>query len=531
MGSLLERGARQTRAANLTLRCMVVAALGAFACGDDEAPKPSLDAGLGSATISDGAISPMDSAVPLDASLALNFTPTWHEHVAPILSEKCSSCHKDNGIGPFSMKEYASTKKFADLMVDAVESGRMPPFLALETPECVPRNKFANDTRLTPYQLSVLRAWAAADAPEGDRARAATLPPPPATELAREDVVMPLPAPIVVERNSKGDIHTCVIVDPRLTKDEYVVGRQITAGNAKVLHHVVTYVVQPKRTDGTAVSKAEMDTQLRATKGAGIGERYDCFGGPALDKTGLAFEMLGAWAPGATPTGSPPDSGQPISKDSLVVLDVHYHPLASGPETDSATKLSLQLAEGIPKQIAKPILLGNFEGRKDFAPGTGDLVKQPDEAAAEFLIPAGKKNHVEEMTWTWKLPLAPLRVYFAGTHMHYVGRDLQVTLENTTPAAGELASECLVRTPKWDFNWQNGYSYDASFEQLPVMNDGDVLRIRCVYDNTMENPFLAKALEDQGKTSPVDVRLGEDTLDEMCLASIGIVYPNAAAAP
>ena len=43
--------------------------------------------------------------------------------------------------------------------------------------------------------------------------------------------------------------------------------------------------------------------------------------------------------------------------------------------------------------------------------------------------------------------------------------------------------------------------------------------------------FLAKALDEQGKADPIDVKLGEDTLDEMCLASIGIVYPNVAPTP
>jgi hypothetical protein len=132
------------------------------------------------------------------------------------------------------------------------------------------------------------------------------------------------------------------------------------------------------------------------------------------------------------------------------------------------------------------------------------------------------------MTWTWLLPNAPfgIRAYSAGTHMHYVGRSMSVQLENTTPAAGEPARECLVETPRWDFNWQGGYSYLAPYEQLPLMNPGDVIRMRCIYDNTLKNKFLAQALEDQGQAAPVDVALGEDTLDEMCLASIGLIYPN-----
>ena len=58
------------------------------------------------------------------------------------------------------------------------------------------------------------------------------------------------------------------------------------------------------------------------------------------------------------------------------------------------------------------------------------------------------------------------------------------------------------------------------------MRSGDVLRMRCTYDNTLANPHLRPALDDQDLDEPVDVELGEDTLDEMCLIGIGIIVPN-----
>ena len=457
--------------------------------------------------------------------------PTWHGHIAPIVVKRCSACHTRGGVGPFPLDSYAAAAPLAGSMVEAVDSGRMPPFLADETDACTPRHAYADDTRLTSEQKALLREWASSGAPEGDARRAAAIERPRALGLAREDAVMQLPSPIAVEHGSHGDLHTCLIVDPKLARDVYVVGRHITPGNDKVLHHVVTYVLKPQRADATGarVSRDQMLEALRATKGVGIGERYDCFGGPGLDATGLASEQLGAWAPGAAPTLSPPDSGQPVAKDALVVMDLHYHPIAQR-EEDRDTKLSLMFADARPALVSFPIFLGNFTDRFELPSGFGELVKQPGESAAEFKIPAGAKNHVEEMSWTWMLPNAPpgqgVRAYFAGTHMHYVGRDMMVQLENTSPAPGESPRECLVHTPRWDFNWQRGYGWQATYDKLPLMNRGDVVRMRCVYDNTMDNPFLARALAEQGLTAPVDVRLGEDTLDEMCLATIGLIYPN-----
>ena len=45
----------------------------------------------------------------------------------------------------------------------------------------------------------------------------------------------------------------------------------------------------------------------------------------------------------------------------------------------------------------------------------------------------------------------------------------------------------------------------------------------------ISEPMLEQARErvaDQGLDAPVEVPLGDDTLDEMCLAGIGIIYPN-----
>jgi hypothetical protein len=464
------------------------------------------------------------SGATMDAGVDPN-APTWHKDIAPLVIAKCSGCHKEGGIAPFSMETYASSKPFALAMAKAVEAGTMPPFLAQETDGCQPKHKWKNDIRLSAEQKQLLRAWADADAPEGDAASAAPVTEPLAVQLEREDVIMPIPREMVIE--GKKDLHSCMIVDPKLTKEEYVIGRLITAGNHKVLHHVVSYVIQPGTVDGRPRTKTELEALLKAEKGVGIGGIYDCFGGPAITST--TTEMLDAWAPGGLPNMAPPNAGQPINQHSLVLLDVHYHPTAK-PERDSTTKLSLMLATSKPAFVARTLLLGNFEdmrmfGAADTSGGVGSLIQQPDEAQPEFMIPPNVQGHIEEMTWTWRLPLGGIRVTAMGTHMHYVGRKMRVRLEHKTPVMSEDKEECLIETPSWDFNWQRGYAYDAVYEQLPEMRDGDVLKLRCEFDNSMKNRFVVQALADQSLTAPVEVRLGEDTLDEMCLASLGIMYP------
>ncbi|HKP58542.1 MAG TPA: hypothetical protein VJV78_17570 [Polyangiales bacterium] len=452
---------------------------------------------------------------------------SWQADIAPIVHEKCTQCHQDGGIAPFSMQEYATVKGWASAMADAVEQDLMPPFLAQETDACKPRRPWYDDLRLSDHQKSLLRRWARAGAPEMPRAEATHaphLPARPIPRLEREDVIMRLPEPIVV--SGARDIHTCVVVDPGLEKDSYVVGRTITAGNAKVLHHVVTYVIEPGKTaEGAPRDKSQLEAVLRERKGIGAGDRYDCFGGPGLN--GLTTTMLDAWAPGAMPNISPPGSAQLVDKDALVLLDVHYHPTGQS-ETDADTKLSLMLTDERPELINQIILVGNAQKeREEYPEGVSELVRQPGEVQAEFVIPPDVTDHVEDMSWTFKLPPGfQLKVYAAGTHMHYVGRDMQVRLEHTDTTSDADREECLIQTPKWNFNWQRGYAYDAQYAELPTIKNGDKLKLHCLYDNTMQNRFVAQALHERDMNAPVEVKLGEDTLDEMCVGAIGVLYPN-----
>ena len=85
-------------------------------------------------------------------------------------------------------------------------------------------------------------------------------------------------------------------------------------------------------------------------------------------------------------------------------------------------------------------------------------------------------------------------------------------------------NECFFSSPRYDFNWQRIYEYDAPIDDLPVVRPGDVLRFECVYDNSLGNAAVADALTYQGLDSPIDVQLGSTTLDEMCLLVLQTLY-------
>ncbi|MBL4683875.1 MAG: hypothetical protein JKY37_04745 [Nannocystaceae bacterium] len=164
---------------------------------------------------------------------------------------------------------------------------------------------------------------------------------------------------------------------------------------------------------------------------------------------------------------------------------------------------------------ARLSLVGNAAGGDALQPGPND------DNGVEFLIPAGVSAHTESMRFTIPDGFPQLRVFSVGSHMHYAGVDMLIEVER--PSGDD---ECLLQTPTYKFEWQRSYTYDADINAVPRLQAGDVLTLRCTYNNTMDNPSLAEALRQAGKDEPQDIVLGDETNDEMCLAVIGTVFPN-----
>ena len=145
-----------------------------------------------------------------------------------------------------------------------------------------------------------------------------------------------------------------------------------------------------------------------------------------------------------------------------------------------------------------------------------------------FVIPAGKKGHTETLRHTLGKAGAPspdIRLLGLGTHMHYVGTDMTIQLDRASTKNGDPQQECLLGTPRWSFDWQRLYMIDQPIESLPQVHLGDVVTMKCTYDNSMGNPFVVEALAEQGLAAPKDVVLGETTLDEMCLGVFMTLFP------
>jgi hypothetical protein len=415
---------------------------------------------------------------------------TWHQHIAPLVAERCAGCHTDGGLG-FDLTDPAVAVPLASAIAQATGDRLMPPWHATPIADCAPTRPWAHDWRLTDPQIALFAEWAAAGAPLGDPDTAAPLAPPSTESLAQVDHVLVPDTPY--SSGSAADEFWCYSLDPALLEDTWVTGFEVVPDNRAIAHHALLFLDEAGESE--------------ALGGADGG--YPCTGGAM---TSEAAPLLATWIPGAPPTLAPEGAATVIPAGSRLVLQMHYHPSGEAGLRD-ATEVHLQTTPDAPAAEFRQALIGNAQ--------TAEAGLQPGEAddgAPRFLIPAGAAAHVEDIRVTLADGIPALKVARVGAHMHYVGTELALWVER--PTSGP---ECLLANPGWDFDWQRSYSYDVPLAEAPVVQGGDTIRVRCTYNNTLDHDGTRRALTDAGLDAPVDVGLGEGSLDEMCLAVVGYV--------
>ncbi|MHC4846168.1 MAG: redoxin domain-containing protein, partial [Planctomycetota bacterium] len=170
--------------------------------------------------------------------------PSYARDVAPILLAKCGVCHREGGIGPWSLSDHDTVRGWSAMMRETILTRRMPPWHA--DPHI---GRFANDRSLSPAQSRTLLDWIDAGAPRGDGpdplVEADTATPPPKWALGEPDLILPvpeqqLPATGLIE-------YRYADIEIPFDHDVWVVAADLQPGNPKVLHHGFAILDRPDR--------------------------------------------------------------------------------------------------------------------------------------------------------------------------------------------------------------------------------------------------------------------------------------------
>jgi hypothetical protein len=398
------------------------------------------------------------------AEAAVNFA----EHIAPIVFDRCASCHRPGEVGPFSLLTYNEVRKKARLIQQVTERRTMPPWHPAPG-----HGEFRNERRLSDTQIATIKRWVESGMAEGDANKLPKTPEfPEGWQLGKPDLVVTMDRAYEVPATGR-DIYRNFVLPLNLTEDKWVTAIELRPSARKVVHHVLYFL----DTSGRA----------RARDGQGGQPGYSGSG------FGLGARSVGGWAAGRTADHLPLGLGLPFPKGSDLILSTHFHP--SGKVEHEKTTVGLYFARKKPERTHVVFQVPPFFG-----------------IASGIDIPAGKKDFAIRARHTVPVDIELVTIH---GHAHYICESMKAVA--TLPDGG---SKPLLWIPKWDFNWQDSYTYKTPV-RLPK---GTVIDVELIYNNSADNPA-------NPFNPPRRIRWGEQTTNEMGSIIIGCVAVNESDVP
>src|SRR5438270_2886291 len=267
--------------------------------------------------------------------------PTFYKDILPILQNHCQSCHRSGEVAPMPLGTYEQTRPWAHQIVHAVEMRMMPPWFA------DPRyGHFANDNSLTSEQISIISAWAEANAPAGDPHDA----PPPRKwttgwNIPQADLVLKMPHPVQIPADGEVE-YAYEIVPTHFGQDRWVQMSEFRPGSPAHVHHAVVYI-RPPNSDW--LRHAPIGEPFTASTLTDPAERRQ-----AHETTS---DLLLVYAPGSSPDQWPDGMAKFIPSGSDLVFQMHY--TTNGHAATDQTSIGLVFAKQPPKQRVLTLQLAN----------------------------------------------------------------------------------------------------------------------------------------------------------------------------
>ncbi len=380
----------------------------------------------------------------------VNFT----EHVAPILYNNCTICHRPGGSAHFSLVTYADAKGNAEAIAFTTREHLMPPW-----PADPHYTQFIGERLLSQRGIDVLQKWLQQGEQEGPQDKLPTLP----KYLTGSAIGIPdmriAVAPYFLKAYSN-DRFLLVKVPFELPNDTFASVIEFIPGNKNVVHHVngdlVKYEFDKKKDvfGGEKVVDMVEDTSIvKAFEKLGLPNDDGSY--PVLKKSVVNY-LPGVFAQKyANGIG-----GYFLPRKGVFLLnDLHYG-FTSKEDVWDSSYINIFFSKTPPNRPVEEFQLGTW----GVAPVEPDLIIQPNTIKRV-------RSHV--------VIQKDISVLTINPHMHLLGKSFKAYA--LQPNGDTIR---LISIPRWDFNWQ----YFYTFKKMVKIPAGSTVVAEGVYDNTTANP-------------------------------------------
>lgn len=387
-------------------------------------------------------------------TLALPDTITFSEHIAPLIHENCTPCHRRGSAGPFPLITYQEVRRKAKMIAHVTTTRFMPPWPA--DPEY---RHFKGERVLSQYNIDLLDKWLKQGRLQGDSTQVPPLPEyHEGSYLGEPDLVIEMEDPFMIKGDNR-DRFLFMKIPYEIPFDTFIRVIEFVPGNAEVVHHMNGHLISYE--DGAKnnvfegerwVDREKVPVEIAYPK---LGLLNDDGTYPTL--TPLVCNYLPGVIPAEYPKGI---GGYKMKKKGAILLnDMHYGPYAI--DTFDQSRFNVFFAKGPPKRPTMEIQLGTL-GISDIVP---PLVIPPD-TIMTFRTRAVIQHDISLLT--------------LNPHMHLLGKSFLAYA--VTPPGDTIP---LIRIPEWDFRWQ----YFYTFEKMLRIPRGSIIEVEAVFDNTADNPY------------------------------------------
>jgi hypothetical protein len=234
---------------------------------------------------------------------------SFSKHVAPILQDRCQTCHRPEQAAPFSLVNYDDAVKHARMIREVTQQRRMPPWHADSR-----YGKFTNSRRLTSQEIEILSDWVAAGMPKGDdRDLPRPVEHPKGWALGKPDMIVQMPEEYQVP--AKGTVpYKNWMIDLKFDEDRWVTTAEARPGAPGVVHHIVAYILRDGRSSFASFA---------------------------------SMSVLVGWAPGDLGLICPPDTALRLPKGCKLRIEMHYTP--NGTAVKDRSSIGLTFAKKPPR--------------------------------------------------------------------------------------------------------------------------------------------------------------------------------------
>ena len=384
---------------------------------------------------------------------------TFTEHVAPIIYNKCASCHHAGGIAPLQFTSYAEVKKHIGMISMAALDPKnkfMPPWM----PD-TKYSHFIDERVLTEKETEAIKKWIESGMVQGDLAAEPELPIfPKGSQLGKPDLTLSMKESFL-HKGDNNDEYRVFILPTNLKEGHNVSAIEIVPGNPKIAHHIIL-----------GVDTTQFAEKLDA-KDEGYG--YAQYTGFGFYPT---YDNWSGWVPGQKTRFFPDGISNYILPNSKVLLQMHYGP--SPIDAWDSTTVNVYYSKKPVDRFLK-----------------GWVISPNDIKDGPFFIKANTKSTFHAQ---YKV-VGDCSLINVTPHAHWLGKKWEVFAVHPN---GDTTN--LIRINDWDFNWQNFFSY----QKFIKLEKGTIIYCNVTYDNTEKNY--------RNPNRPLkNVAWGESAKDEMFL--------------